>query len=187
MSWNYNYDTNVNQKQVDDFMKKMATQVRLQKQEEAQNEARRAAQRSRVADATAMWKADKQIAQRKQAEQMMSRKSIAPTQYTYSGLTQGYGLKNPLTEKQYNDILNKQYNTYNTLDESELDNALSYFDDELSKPLDLSQFRIPRRRITRSPKSQYAKRKTAKRKTTKRKTTKRKTKSTASKKRNYKK
>jgi hypothetical protein len=67
------------------------------------------------------------------------------------------GLKTQWTEKEYNDIMNQKYDTYSSVNEADLDWALAQFDDELSSPIDYSQFRVPRRRISRKPKSEYAK------------------------------
>jgi hypothetical protein len=120
----------------------------------------------------------------------------------FTSAAKNLGAKNQLSEKEYNKIMNTNYNTYSSISDADLDYGLSYLDDELAKPIDLSkiEFRIPRRRISRSSKSQYAKRRTSKsaskrrisktsrvvksqyaKKTTKKRTSKRTTKKTSSK------
>ena len=76
--------------------------------------------------------------------------------------------KSPFTKAQRNYILSEIRN--NKLTEEDYNYLLGELDDELAGSIDYSQFRIPRRRISRKPKSQHAKKKTAsKRKTVQKK------------------
>jgi hypothetical protein len=79
--------------------------------------------------------------------------------------------KSPFTKAQRNYILSEIRNNKLTEDDynyllGELDNELSGSIDYDKLGIDYSQFRVPRRRISRKPKSQYAKKKAS----TKRKT-----------------